>query len=212
MRDFLFHMRSESKAAAITCIVVGILFIIWPGSALVFLLRILALLLLVEGVICLSRMLKAEDVVKRNGYMLPSVVCLLLGFVLLVAPRFVGGILPFLFGLFLLYHGVKGILTARNVMGSSTIGVLASIVMLIFGIVLILHPFGALKVMMVVAGIALLYDGVVMLGLTNRYSGGGGYGNSGGYGGSYGNGYGGSGSPYAPEDEENIIDVEYKEK
>lgn len=166
----LINMKKESMVAAITCIVIGVLFIVWPGRSLTLLLRLLALVLLVEGVICLLRLLKSTDSLQRNSYVLPMAACLFVGLLLLAAPRFVAGIFPVIIGLFLLFHGVKGIATARHGSCSTTGGTLGSIIMMLVGILLIARPFGALKVLMVVVGIALVYDGLVMFRLTGGVS------------------------------------------
>lgn len=164
--QLLGHLKRESLVAAITCVVVGVLFIVWPGKSLTFLLRILALILLVEGVICLVRMIKSTDSLQRNSFALPMAACIFVGLLLLVAPRFVAGIFPVIIGLFMLFHGIKGIATARHGSRSTMVGTLGSVIMMIVGILLIARPFGALKVLMVVVGIGLVYDGLVMHRLT----------------------------------------------
>ena len=166
----LVYLKKESMVAAITCIAVGVLFIAWPGGLLTLLLRILALVLLVEGVICLMRLLKSQDSLERNSYALPMAACIFVGLLLLAAPRFVAGIFPVIIGLFMLFHGLKGIATARHGSRSTMGGTLGSIIMMIVGILLIARPFGALKVLMVFVGIALVYDGIVMFRLTGGVS------------------------------------------
>lgn len=170
INQLLGHLKRESLVAAITCIVVGILFIIWPGRSLTLLLRILALILLVEGVICLVRIIKSTDSLQRNSYVLPMAACIFVGLLLLAAPRFVAGIFPVIIGLFMLFHGVKGIATARHGSRSTMGGTLGSVIMMIVGILLIARPIGALKVLMVFVGIALVYDGLVMHRLTGGIS------------------------------------------
>lgn len=164
--QLLGHLKRESIVAAITCVVVGVLFIVWPGKSLTLLLRILALILLVEGVICLVRMIKSSDSLQRNSYALPMAACIFVGLLLLAAPRFVAGIFPVIIGLFMLFHGIKGIATARHGSRSTMGGVLGSVIMMLLGILLIARPFGALKVLMVLVGIGLVYDGLVMHRLT----------------------------------------------
>ena len=72
-----------------------------------------------------------------------------------------------IFGLILLVHGIKGIVMASN--GQSTRGgMVGSIIMLVIGVFLIIHPLSAVKILMVIVGIALIYDGAVMLHLTDQ--------------------------------------------
>lgn len=167
MKSVLLQMKRESMVSAVACIVIGIMFIVWPGSSIVFLLRIVGALLLVLGAICLYRILKTNDALERNSYMAPAAACILVGVLLLAAPRFVAGVFPVIIGLFLLYHGAKGLFTAKHGNVSTTGGTIGSLIMLILGIFLIARPFSALKVLMVLVGIALVYDGIVMLRLTD---------------------------------------------
>ena len=190
--SLLVHLKKESMVAAITCIVVGILFITWPGELLTFLLRILALILLVEGVICLVRLIKSQDSLQRSSYVLPMAACIFVGLLLLAAPRFVAGIFPVIIGLFLLFHGLKGIATARHGSRSTMGGTLGSIIMMLVGILLIARPFGALKVLMVFVGIALVYDGIVMFRLTGGVSE--------------------KARQFREGHDKNVIDVDYKEE
>lgn len=190
--QLLMHLKRESLVAAITCIVVGILFIAWPGSSLILLLRILAFVLLVEGVICLVRLIRSTDSLQRNSYALPAAACIFVGLLLLAAPRFVAGIFPVIIGLFLLFHGIKGIATARHGSRSTMGGVLGSVIMILIGILLIARPFGALKVLMVFVGIGLIYDGLVMFRLTGGISE--------------------KARQFREGHDQNVIDVDYKEE
>ena len=192
MSNLLNALRPESKVSAITCIIIGVLFIIWPGSSLVLLLRILALILIVEGIVCIVRLIRTKDAYQRNVYIAPAVICLFVGLLLLAAPRFVAGIFPVIFGLFLLLHGLRGLVTTRHGSASMLVGVLGSVIMLLLGILLIMHPFGALKVLMVFVGIALVYDGIITLRLTDTLQG--------------------KARQYREDHDPDIIDVDYKEE
>ena len=170
MAEILKHLKMESTVAAITCIVVGVLFVIWPGGSILLLLRVLALILLVEGIICLVRLLRADEPAKRQAYVLPAAACLVVGLILLTMPGLILGIFPIIIGIFLLYHGIKGIASARAGSASTAGGTVGAVIMLLLGILLILRPFSAVKVLMVFVGIALIYDGIVMFQLTRGIS------------------------------------------
>jgi uncharacterized membrane protein HdeD (DUF308 family) len=149
----------------------GVVAIFWPGATLVFLIRLIAIYALIDGVLGVVGAFRTRDV---GASLLPGVVSVLAGLVLLFWPEGTGRLLLIVLGLWALVQGVLMFLAgfqtdARDPDRSPTmaIGVAAAVI----GLVVMLWPgTGAVTISWLI-GIAALMVGVLLVSLALRLRG-----------------------------------------
>ena len=195
MSDLFQKIKKESMITSIICIVFGVMFCIWPGTILVTLCRIAGFVLLAAGIVLLIQGIRIQEMLGRSVWLLPAVVCVVIGIWILARPGVFVSLIPILIGVMLAYHGVKDLIFSLEVKKGNSprwwIGFLVAIATIIIGVILMLHTWLALEIGMMAVGIILIYDGISGLWLNGR-----------------------AGRAYKnyhnPEDD--IIDVDYKEE
>lgn len=168
----------------ILCIVLGIVICIWPGAILLTLCRIAGCLILLFGIFRLIACMKDPYMAHRGFPMFIGVVLCVVGIWILSAPGTFLKLIPVVIGILLIYQGVRNIYISiaikKAVDSRWWATLLIGILSVIFGLVLIKCAFAALKIGMIILGIALIYVGVTGLWTGRGPGGSGGFGGSGG--------------------------------
>ncbi|MDO4563227.1 MAG: DUF308 domain-containing protein [Clostridia bacterium] len=150
---------------SIVNILLGILFIAFPGTLLLTLCYICGAALAVLGIV------KIVCYFKRDSFGIPMYSSLALGLIdivlmllLFFRPFSVAVLLPIIVGIFLIVDGFVKLETAFTAkrLGAGGWGWLLALalVAVAFGALLIFNPYGSLLNVMMIAGAALIFDGV----------------------------------------------------
>ena len=110
---------------------------------------------------------------------IPSVIYGLLGLMVLavgiwflVQPKVVVSLIPIVIGLVLIFHSIRSIIEAVDARkygyGGWSVGLIFSIISLIFGIICVTNAFDVMKTATVVVGIILIFNGVSNIWITSR--------------------------------------------
>ena len=147
----------------IVCIA-GLLMIFWPAATIHWVCRITGILLVLSGINTLleGRRLPGD----RSASVALSVLEIIGGALLVFRSEQVVSILPTLLGIMLLVAGavmLYGVLSTK----ADTLHILITALIPVIGVLLMINPFGAVKVCCVIAGIGLVYTGVTYI-LDNR--------------------------------------------
>ena len=149
----------------------GVVAIFWPGATLVFLIRLIAIYALIDGVLGLIGAFRTREV---GASLLPGVVSVLAGLVLLFWPEGTGRLLLIVLGLWALVQGVLMFLAgfqtdADDPDRSPTMAIGAAAAAI--GLVVMLWPGTGVVTISWLIGIAALMVGVLLVSLALRLRG-----------------------------------------
>mgnify|MGYP000504974777 CR=1 FL=1 len=155
-------IRKDVVWSSIAYLIIGFILLIKPGTALVTIVHILALLAVVMGVVSLVTYFKDKYSV-GNGGVIKGIVYFVIAAFLYFGAGFIISIVPFILGLIVI-SGIVKLQEALDMMkyradGSVTVLVIA-ILSLVFGILILINPFGTAELLFRIIGIALIYNGV----------------------------------------------------
>ncbi len=164
MNAILNERKFSSIISAVVCILLGVVLLIWPDLSALWICRILGIALLVVG-ICyiISFFIKRSKMSTFQFDIILGIVLALLGAWLLIRPDMFLNLLSFVFGAILVVHGVIDIQAAFQLFRAKApkwwISLLLAVLTILLGILIIFNPF-AIAAPLVIAGIALIFDGV----------------------------------------------------
>lgn len=156
-------MKNATSVSLTVMLLAGILFLIFPGGSLHVAVRILGIGLILAGVISAGNEI-AKKVDKSDIKLIGFLVEILAGIVLLAAPNFVLNAFPFIAGLIILVMGIVDVVRAVQVLLETVDGwkmhVALAALTVIVGIIIMINPFGSLKLAVRVIGVILIYHAV----------------------------------------------------
>ncbi|MBO5031105.1 MAG: DUF308 domain-containing protein [Lachnospiraceae bacterium] len=164
MKSIIQDMKQNYFINAIIMILLGLILVIWPHILGNILCYILGGALILMGAFQLIGFVRSERLGFYNKFsMLMGIVLILLGIWVCAKPQVVLSIIPVIVGIMILIHGLMDFQYTLDIKrtGNSKwwIGLIAAIITVVLGILLILNPFAAYEVTMILIGIAMLYDG-----------------------------------------------------
>ena len=164
MKSILREQRRSSIAAAAVTVLVGILLVVWPNHSVDLICKILGVAVCVTGVIYILGWLSRRKEGAPIYFILPGVILIALGLWLVTMPESVVLLIQYLFGAILIFHGVIDLQGAMVLMRCRApqrgIDLVLSILTVVLGILVIINPFGTFAALIMLIGIALIYDGV----------------------------------------------------
>ena len=164
MKLVLQDMKHNYFINAVIMVILGIVLVIWPHILGVMLCYLLGGALIVMGVFQLISFLRGERLGFYNKFvMMMGIVLVLLGIWICAQPRIVLSIIPVVVGIIVLIHGLMDIQYTLDIKKAGSekwwIALIAAALTLIVGLLLMLNPFTAYEITMVLLGVAMLYDG-----------------------------------------------------
>lgn len=164
MKSIIQDMKHNYFINAVIMVILGIVLVIWPHILGVMLCYLLGGALIVMGVFQLISFLRGERLGFYNKFvMIMGIVLVLLGIWICAQPRIVLSIIPVVVGIIVLIHGLMDIQYTLDIKKAGSekwwIALIAAALTLIVGLLLVLNPFTAYEITMVLLGVAMLYDG-----------------------------------------------------
>ncbi|MBP3705101.1 MAG: DUF308 domain-containing protein [Clostridia bacterium] len=160
--------RRVSILMAVLSIVLGVVFIIFPGltgSVFCWALAIIALLVAAGRYWAFFQAHKNGET--AIGPMCTAIILTLFGVFCITRPDVILSFLPLVLGILLLIDGIGKLPIAVSAftsgIGSRVFAGIAALIPLILGIVLILNPFGAAKAVIMFFGVSIALDGALDL-------------------------------------------------
>lgn len=152
--------------ASVMYIVFGVVLLAWPDLSLQTLCYVLGTMAIVFGIAHIILYFIKDKMISMFQMDLVSGICgIAVGIFILVKPKLVIELLPFLAGVLMLLGAVMKLQNALDLkrleFGKWYLILIASIAMLVFGILLVVNPFEAMKVVVALMGAGLLVDGLV---------------------------------------------------
>ncbi len=163
MKDLL---KNVSVASILTAIA-GLVLLIMPSLTNKIIVYGIGIVMLLYGLFRMFRYMKREASEAMIEHDLSiGLICIVTGLFMLVYSEIVISILPFLFGLFLIYGGARSIQTAFDIKrfhgNNWHIHLIIGIVFAVIGIIAIRDPFGTAQMLTRFIGLGLLVEGIYM--------------------------------------------------
>lgn len=166
MKGFLNSRRVSCALSALCFIALGVFLLVWPDLSRIWICRLLgAALLVTGGVYVISHFVKSKGAAAVFQYdLILGVILAIVGVWLLTTPDLIITFLQYILGAILIIHGVidlQGALNLRS--GGSTHwwpACLIALITLALGAIVIWNPFASINALLMLVGIALIYDGV----------------------------------------------------
>ena len=156
-------MKNSSVLSLVIMLLAGFFFLIFPGGSILLAVRILGIVLILAGVISAAGEI-SKKVDKSDIKLLCCLGEILAGIIILAAPSFVSNALPFIAGLIIMALGVVDVVRAVQVLLETVDGWKTSVALaaltVIVGIVIMINPFGSMKLLVRVIGVILIYHAV----------------------------------------------------
>ena len=165
MGTFVEGMKKNYFISAILTIALGAVLVIWPDWSGRILCYLLGAALILMGGIQLIVCIRAERIGFYSKFsMLMNIILILLGVWVCIRPDTVLSLVPVIIGIVMLIHGCMDLQFTMDIKhagsGKWWIALIFALVTLTLGVFLVMHPFLAFEISMLIIGIGLLYDGI----------------------------------------------------
>ena len=152
-------------ARCVSAIAIGLLLMIWPEAAILYLVIAIGAMFFLPSLISLIGYFKQG---REQGRYFPivSLGSLLFGLWLMISPAFFVGILMYLLGAVLVFAGISqivGLLDARSYANVSTGFMVMPVLILLSGLLVLVNPFAAASVPFIILGVSSTVYGVTEL-------------------------------------------------
>lgn len=170
LKDRIVWLKRGRIVTALLTVVLGVLFVVMPEASANALAAVSGILLILAGIVSLAVFLR-YGIVAGNRMLISAIVLALAGIFCLVHPAAVQTVLCVIFGMLIIIDGSQffaaGIECARVKMKGWFLMILLSLLIVVFGSIVLLGSFDAF---MVLVGIALVADGICKLIITCAFS------------------------------------------
>jgi len=174
MKSILHEQRLSSVGAALVTILLGGVLVWWPDRSIQFLCMLLGVSIFATGVIYILGWLARRKKGVPAFFVIPGVILGALGVWLMTSPDSVIMLIQYMFGAILIFHGIvdlQGVAAlAQHRWDRWWIDLLLTTLTLVFGVLVLFNPFGTFAALVVLIGIALIYDGLSDLCIIFRLS------------------------------------------
>ena len=164
MVSFFKQIFKQSVIYAVTLIVLGLIFIVWPAASRGVLVRILGIALILAGVA-----LTISYFTRYLGKMFPTtaicgIIIVIIGIMITAKPEYFTAFVMIVLGIFV---GISGIMNFLQTMSLASlhykywwIGLILSVVTIICSVLIITKPGKIADILFVISGIFMIYDGL----------------------------------------------------
>lgn len=166
MKDFFKHIKTGLLGSSLISIVLGLFFILWPTQSARILCVIFGSAMVLYGVFQIISFIKNDDGNKGLKWFILALAIFLLivGIWIITGPDIVNKLIVYFLGILILFHGIMDIVYSlqqkRILYNGWYITFIIGLVTAGSGILALINPFGAQKVLYIVLGVCFLFDGL----------------------------------------------------
>ena len=171
---FLKSIKYNLLSSAILCILLGIVLLVYPDTSLTIVCRAVGVIVLITGLGFVGSYLRVGKTrwFGKIELVFGSIFAILGGFIVLY-PLGIISIIPLVFGILLVYHGIANMKQAFELRqykdGGWWLPVLIAASTIALGVVIMRNPFGTIETLMRIIGVCILYDGLMNTMLVGRF-------------------------------------------
>lgn len=175
MSDFLKSIKTNILGSAVLCIILGVVLVIYPNTSLAIVCRAVGVIVLITGLGFLVSHVRGGIVswFYKLDLILGAIFVILGGYILL-NPLGLLSIIPIVFGVLLIYHGISDLGQALELRKYEAnrwwISIIIAIITIALGILVMRNPFDTIEMLMKIIGVCLVYDGLSDLLLVGKFS------------------------------------------
>lgn len=155
-------MMNYSVIRGICAVVIGLLLVVWPETAILYLVISIGALFLIPGLVSIvSYVMNGRKM--RMPFPIVSVGSSLFGLWLMISPAFFVGILMYVLGVVLVFAGISQIITLLNTRSWTPVATgyfVIPVLVLLAGIVVLLNPFAAATIPFIILGVSCMVYGI----------------------------------------------------
>ena len=172
--NFLKSIKVNILSSAILCIILGIVLVAYPNTSLTLVCRAVGVIVLITGLGFVFGYLRSGKSFwyGKAELVFGSIFTILGGFIVLY-PLGIISIIPIVFGILLIYHGIANMRQAFELRQYKDKGwwfpVLVAATTIILGLFIMNNPFRTIDVVMRIIGACLIYDGLMNTMLVGRF-------------------------------------------
>lgn len=175
MSDFAKKIKTNSLISALLCVVLGLILLLWPGTAISVLNTLLGAVLAVAGAIDIVMFLAGHDnTLYGVSRLVVGVVLAVFGIWVMVKPGLLAVIIPRVIGALICVHGIADVGSAitlhRNSYSRWSAALILGLLTVVLGAVLIFKPMGSFETVLRFIGVFLMYDGASDAWIVSRVS------------------------------------------
>ena len=164
MKSILHEQRSSSVAAAAVTILLGLVLVCWPDRSIGFLCMLLGAAIFITGIIYVLGWIARRKEGVPAFFVLPGVILCALGVWLMTNPASVVILIQYIFGAILIFHGAVDLQGAVALMRGQVerwwLDLALAALTIALGALVLVNPFGAFATLVILIGVALVFDGV----------------------------------------------------
>lgn len=171
---FLKSIKYNLLSSAVLCILLGIVLLVYPDTSLTIVCRAVGVIVLITGLGFVGSYLRVGKTkwFGKVELVFGSIFAILGGFIVLY-PLGIISIVPLVFGILLVYHGIANMKQAFELRQYKDNGwwlpVLIAASTIALGVVIMRNPFGTIEMLMRIIGVCILYDGLMNTMLVGRF-------------------------------------------
>lgn len=173
LRKFFKSIKIKASVAAVALIIIGLLFIIFPGCSANVICYVAGAFLMVWGALCLFTFFAAGMRRAESADLALGLTFVLVALLLFIKPWVIAGVLTVIFGIALIVDGAlklqKFVAMNRLKMKSCWAVFVVAVISVVLGTLIVFDPFG--DALMIFAGVSLIVIGVldmVTIGFTDK--------------------------------------------
>ena len=147
----------------VAAIIVGMLLVMWPDSAMIYLVMTIGAIFSVSGILALVRYYRHRNIIGYN-YPLIGTGSLLLGIWLLIMPAFFINFLMYIIGLAIIMAGANMLVNLNVASRWSIVSgyfYITPILIILAGMLVLVNPFTVATIQFIVLGISCMVYGIV---------------------------------------------------
>lgn len=175
MSEFFKSIKTNILGSAVLCVGLGVILMIYPDTSLSLVCQTVGIIVLVTGVGFLISHIRGGLIswFYRLDLIL-GLLFLILGGYIFLNPWGLLSMIPIVFGVLLIYHGISDLGQAMELRKYGAdrwrISIIFAVISIILGVVIMKNPFGTIDMLMRIIGGCLIYDGLSNLFLVGKFS------------------------------------------
>ncbi len=163
----LKSIRNSLVATSVLYVILGMVLMLFPGTALNLACTLIGIVTLVYGAVRIASYFRDGGAYSNRFDLFFGVILAAVGVFLLVCPQFIVSLIPIALGIYILVDSFTAMKKALDMKALGFekwwISFLAAVVLAAFGAVMIFNPFGTLSSLVVFIGAGFVFDGAYTL-------------------------------------------------
>ena len=164
MKGFFYRADNHGVLLSILMIVIGVLLVIWPGHVMTTALKIIGFALLVGGALLIYWWYSARNQDRSVITLSEGILMALAGLIVLLAPKFLISIVPFIIGAIITLNGIFNLAQAFDQRRANysrwTMSMVMAILTEVLRLLMLFNPVTTMEMLVVAIGIIIIYNGI----------------------------------------------------